>query len=501
MLYRSTRGGESGVPFEKALLSAYAADGGLFVPESIPQIPLATLRSWSALSMSQVCARVMEHFTDLSLPELESITATAFATFNGGEEPPLPCTPVGGQHYLDTGLGPTLAFKDVGQQVVAQLLNIYLGRKGLHANICVETSGDTGPAAIAGVAGCEHVDIFVLYPHGRVSDVQELQMVTWGDTPNVHVFRTEGDTDEQAEALKLLFSDAAFMAKHRVISINSINWARVMTQSSYYFWAYLQLNPAADAPVHFVVPTGAFGNAVGGLVAKRMGLPIGRIVCATNANDVVHRTISQGDLLIAPNVMTISPAMDIQFAYNVERMLYLLSDGDTAATRRYMQAAQDRRPEPLPRHLLKAVQAVFLSAAVTDEQTCATMASVHEEHGYLLDPHSAVGVHAANLPEIKAALAGAPVACVLTAHPAKFESASKRAGVPIATHPNVERIRSKPHTFQWLRSPPPPAHKGTLKLVAWAAAIKTAVERAAEARESARSSSAAAAAEAPRARL
>ena len=230
MLYGSTRGGESGVPFEKALLSAYAADGGLFVPESIPQISLETLCSWRNLTMSQVCARVMEYFTDLTLPELESIAAVAFGTFNGGKQPPLPCTKVGNQHYLDTGLGPTLAFKDVGQQVVAQLLNIYLGRKGLHASVCVETSGDTGPAAIAGVAGCEHVDIFVLYPHGRVSDVQELQMVTWGDAPNVHVYRTEGDTDEQAEALKLLFSDAAFMAKHKVISINSINWARVMTQ-------------------------------------------------------------------------------------------------------------------------------------------------------------------------------------------------------------------------------------------------------------------------------
>ena len=372
MLYCSTRGGESGVSFERALLSAYASDGGLFVPESIPKISVAELRSWASLTMSQVCARVMTYFTDLELAELEVITARAFKTFNGGKEPPLPCQQVGAQWHLDTGLGPTLAFKDIGQQVVAQLLNIYLGRKGLHANVCVETSGDTGPAAIAGVAGCEHVDIFVLYPHGRVSDVQELQMITWGGVPNVHVFRTEGDTDEQAEALKLLFADSEFMRTHNVISINSINWARVMVQSSYYFWAYLQLRPRVDGVAHFVVPTGAFGNAVGGLVARQMGLPVGRIVCATNANDVVHRTLSKGDLTIAANVMTISPAMDIQFAYNVERMLYLISGGDTATTRRCMLSAQERRPEPLPPSLLRAVQSVFLSAAVSDEQTCET---------------------------------------------------------------------------------------------------------------------------------
>jgi threonine synthase len=291
MRYVSTRGGESGVPFERALLSAYACDGGLWVPETIPKIDSETLRSWGSLRMSQVTARVMEQYTDLSLAQLEKLTAAAFETFNGGAEPPLPCEKIFGDlHFLDTGLGPTLAFKDIGQQVVAQLLNVYLGQRGAHANVIVETSGDTGPAAIAGVAGCEHVDIFCLYPHGRVSDVQELQMVTWGDATNVHVFRTEGDTDEQAEALKLLFSDSAFMAKHNVVSINSINWARIMVQSSYYFWAYLQCAPKADRPVHFFVPTGAFGNAVGGLVAKLMGVPIGRIVCATNSNDVVHRT-------------------------------------------------------------------------------------------------------------------------------------------------------------------------------------------------------------------
>jgi len=202
MLYRSTRGGQSGVPFEQVLLSAYAVDGGLFVPETMLRLSRAELRSWAGLDVGRVCARVMALFTDLSLAECEEIAAAAFATFNpdGGAADALPLRRVGGRWLLDASLGPTLAFKDVGQQVIGRLLNHYLGRRGRHANVVVETSGDTGPAAIAGVAGCDHVSIYVLYPRGRVSEVQELQMTT-SAAPNVTVFRTEGDTDEQARNL------------------------------------------------------------------------------------------------------------------------------------------------------------------------------------------------------------------------------------------------------------------------------------------------------------
>jgi threonine synthase len=186
MLYRSTRGGQQGVPFETALLSAYASDGGLFVPHSLPFFTVETLQAWSSLTMAQVCARVMERFVDLPLAQLDEIAASAFASFNGGAEPPLPLLRVDGTFVLETGNGPTFAFKDVGQQVVARLLSVYLKRRGAHANVIVETSGDTGPAAIAGVAGLPGLDIWCLYPHGRVTAVQELQMITV-DAPNVHV--------------------------------------------------------------------------------------------------------------------------------------------------------------------------------------------------------------------------------------------------------------------------------------------------------------------------
>jgi threonine synthase len=207
-------------------------------------------------------------------------------------------------------------------------------------------------------------------------------------------------------------------------------------------------------------------------------------LCPDCDRALLGAAVSAGDLAIAPNVQTISPAMDIQFAYNVERMLYFVSGGDTRVTRQYMTAAQERRPERLPPPLLQAVQSVFLSAAVDDAATCDTMAQVYQTTRYTLDPHSAIGVHAAGLPAVRNALtpADAAIVCVLTAHPAKFGSACERAGVPVPNHPNVDQLRGKPHRFQWLRSPPPPASSGPRKLAAWAAAIKAAVERTAQAR-------------------
>ena len=310
--YQSTRGGRRDVQFEEVLLSAYAPDGGLYVPQLETMPTLEALGPLDAsLTVAQVTARVIAPFTGLPASECDRICTAAFGTFSEGKEPPLPLVKVGGRTFLETGNGPTLAFKDIGQQVVAQLLNAVLGRSGEHATIVVETSGDTGPAAIEAVRQCESVTIFCLYPEGRVSAVQELQMITV-DSANVHVYRTEGDTDEQAEALKLVFEDSAFMQKHKVTSINSINWARVMVQSAYYVWACLQVARRVGEPVNFVVPTGAAGNVVGGLIAKTLGAPIGRIVCATNRNDVVHRALSQGDMSMRANVQTLSPAMDVR---------------------------------------------------------------------------------------------------------------------------------------------------------------------------------------------
>lgn len=257
-------------------------------------------------SFPDVCAEIMHLYSGINLSDLKSMASLSFSQFNNGLDPlPITALPGTSLFLLDTSLGPTFAFKDIGQQMVGKLLNYVLGMQNKKAKIVVETSGDTGPAAIYGVRGCKNVDIFCLYPAGRVSAVQELQMITIPDE-NVHVYRTQGDTDEQASVLKELFRDEQFVQEQNICSVNSINWARIAAQSSYFVWSYLQLcersTIAFGEPVNYVIPTGAFGNAMGAFLARRMGLPIGRIYCATNANDIVHRTLTTGDMSMGTNV-------------------------------------------------------------------------------------------------------------------------------------------------------------------------------------------------------
>lgn len=303
MRYHSTRSKGDLKTFDEVLVATYAADGGLYVPEHLPTLDMETLESWKDHSFPQICAEVMHLFTDIDLVALNQMTTKAFGEFNDGYDP-LPLRKYDDIYILDTSLGPTMAFKDIGQQMVGQLLNYVLGKKGKKANIIVETSGDTGPAAIAGVRGCKNVNIFCLYPYQRVSDVQELQMVTVHDD-NVFVYRTEGNSDLQASVLKELFTDKDFVVRNNVCSVNSINWARIAAQSSYYVWAYLQIRYKLEVgnqhPVDFIIPTGAFGNAMGGYIAKLMGVPMNKIICTTNINDIVHRTLSRGDLRMAEN--------------------------------------------------------------------------------------------------------------------------------------------------------------------------------------------------------
>lgn len=313
MQYQSTRGGGSFKTFEEVLVATYAVDGGLYVPCKLPLLTLSNLIKWKSYTFPQVCAEIVHLFSGIDIDSLNVMTSNAFHEFNGGTgNDPLPITKVNDLYLLDASLGPTFAFKDIGQQMVGQLLNYVLAKQSKMANILVETSGDTGPAAIAAVKKCSNVNIFCLYPHQRVSVVQELQMITV-DSPNVHVYRSEGDSDEQASLLKEIFSDGDFIAQHNICSVNSINWVRIAVQSSYYVWAYLHVvstRMGVEAVigkqcVNFVVPSGAFGNAMGGFLAKRMGLPIDKLVCATNANDIVHRVLSTGDMHMGTNVKVI----------------------------------------------------------------------------------------------------------------------------------------------------------------------------------------------------
>eukprot|EP01031_Cornospumella_fuschlensis_P030612 gene30612-36988_t len=418
-------------------MSTYAANGGLFVPFSIPNLSEETFLRWKDFTFPQVCANVLALFSDIDLCDLLKIADEAFSLFNDGADS-LPLTKVGSSYFLDTSLGPTFAFKDIGQQMLGRILNHILGRKSKKATILVETSGDTGPAAIAGVKGCLNVEIFCLYPHGRVSSVQELQMITNAD-PNVHIYRTDGNTDEQASLLKEIFADHAFVADHNICSVNSINWVRIAAQSSYYVWAYLQMKYhkelACDA-VDFVIPTGAFGNAMGGYLAKLMGVPIGKIYCATN---------------------TESPAMDIQFAYNLERMLYFICDQDCVRVFEIMGGLEQQflckegaTGTQLPSDVLNKIQAVFDSRAVTDAETLATIRSIDEQYGIELCPHSAVGVTCALQVAAESGRRN-PLISVLTAHPAKFESSIEKALQRKPKFPKqVEDLRTLPHRFKSL---------------------------------------------------
>jgi len=482
MKYCSTRGSASdaGRTFEDILLSAYASDGGLYVPEHVPQVKMQELRTFAQekATLPRITAWIMEMYTGLPLDTCQTMASAAFSTFNEGKHPSLPLLHVDNKYFLETGNGPTLAFKDIGQQVVAQLLNYYLGKQNRRANVVVETSGDTGPAAVAAVSGLNNLNIFCLYPYGRVSPVQELQLTTV-DSPNVFVFRTEGNTDEQAEALKMLFLDAKFMDAYNVCSINSINFGRIMAQSCYYFWAYLQARPNIDGPVDFVVPSGAFGNAMGGFLAKEMGLPIGKIICATNINDIVHRTLSTGDMTMGENKKTISPAMDIQFAYNLERMLYFSSKQNPEVVREYMvQLESKNRGVQLDELLVKQIHQTFTSTSISDEDTLRTIVRVNAEcNGYTLCPHSAIGVCAAEM--MKANMTMNPVICVLTAHPVKFEEILTKGGITMPPHSAVEKLRALPNDkFQWLKANGKAPRE---KIQEWSQVVKAAVVRANEA--------------------
>ena len=473
VMFRSTRGGDAGTPFADVLFSAYASDGGLYVPEKIPMLKAKELREMADATLAQITGMVLHLYTDISRQDCDMMASRAFATFNGGEIPSVPLRRMREQTYfLETGSGPTLAFKDIGQQVVVQLMSYYLGKERRTANILVETTGDTGPAAVAAVKGLNNVNIFCLYPHQRVSDVQELQLTTV-DEPNVFVFRTQVvDSDEQTFACKKLFQDAEFAKKYSVCSVNSINFGRVLAQCCYYIWAYLQVRPQVDGKVNFVVPSGAFGNACSGYLAKKMGIPIGRIVCATNANDFCHRTIATGDMRIESSVATCSPAMDIQLAYNLERMLYFMSSMNSDVVSEIMEQVESpTRGVQLDDLLVMRIHEVFSSLRVSDAETLAAIKTEYDASGYALCPHSAIGVHASKLRGLGLTDSD-PVVCVLTAHHAKFEDTLRKAGIASPPHhAGVEKLKSMPSNhFEWLRSAPGQTTQD--KIDAWAARIR-----------------------------
>ena len=424
MPYLSTRGEAPKLGFSDALLAGLARDGGLYIPEVMPTMEPAAIGALAGLPYAQAAARVVLPFTDGALGARE-LGAMAEATYAGFRHPAkAPLVQIDDNLYvLELFHGPTLAFKDFAMQWLGRLMNHVLQQRGARATIVGATSGDTGAAAIEAFAGQSQTDIFILYPNGRVSDVQRRQMTTI-DKANVHAIALEGNFDDCQAILKGLFNDLAFRDALSLSGVNSINWARIVAQIVYYFTSAVALGAPARR-VSFTVPTGNFGDIFAGFCAKRMGLPIERLVIATNENDILARALASGTYETRGVVATQSPSMDIQVSSNFERLLFEAYGRDAAALRALMANFAQSGKFTIAPGPLRAIRDEF-DAFSTDEANCASeMARVYRESGTILDPHTAVAVHAA-----RRALArdrATPMIVLGTAHPAKFPDAVEKA--------------------------------------------------------------------------
>ncbi len=425
MKYISTRGGIEPVSFKEAVMMGLATDGGLLLPTLMPSVSSDTLERWKTLGYSDLALEVMSLFVDdIPREDLKALIQDAYSNFDTEEVTPL--FNLGRFYVLELFHGPTLAFKDIALQFLGNLFSYLLEEKKEIMNILGATSGDTGSAAIYGVKGKKNINIFILHPHGRVSSVQALQMTTVPDK-NVFNIAIEGTFDHCQAIVKAIFNDLDFKAKYMLGSVNSINWARVLAQVVYYVYSYLRLNREAGARrVCFSVPTGNFGDIFAGYVARRiLGPSIGRLMLATNENNILTKFVLEGKYAKGKVVSTISPSMDIQVASNFERYLYYLYGKDASRVREAMKRFDASGELLFDQAEREIIRRDFASASVDQAATVATIRDIFHEKHYVLDPHTAVGVAAAvrlarDIPEC-------PFVCLATAHPAKFPDAVRKA--------------------------------------------------------------------------
>jgi len=439
MRYISTRGGIQPIPFKDAVMMGLATDGGLLLPESYPRIGRQQLDAWRELPYPELAFQVISRFVD-DIPgdALKKLLHDSYATFTHPEVTPL--VHRDGVYILELFHGVTLAFKDVALQFLGNLFEYILAEKGERLNIVGATSGDTGSAAIHGVRGKKGITIFILHPHGKTSPVQALQMTTVTDE-NVHNIAIRGTFDDCQDMVKALFNDLEFKEKYSLGAVNSINWARVLAQVVYYFYAWLKVTADGDRPVSFSVPTGNFGDIFAGYVAKRMGLPIGKLLLATNENNILTRFVNDGDYSLSAVVSTPSPSMDIQVASNFERYLFHLYKEDPARVRHAFAELKEKGCISFSDADMEQVRTDFCSASVDLAGTLDTIADFNRETGYLLDPHTAVGVRAA----LDLFPAETARICLATAHPAKFgEAVEKATGAPPPLPPSIAALAELP---------------------------------------------------------
>jgi len=434
--YISTRGEAPSLSFEDVVLTGLAKDGGLYVPETIPQFTQEEIASWAGLSYQELAFKIISPFIDGEIPDADLQALIAASYTCGGNsfrhQAIAPLVQTGHNEWvLELFQGPTLAFKDFALQFLGHLLDYILKKRQQKVVIMGATSGDTGSAAIEGCRNCDNVDIFILHPYQRVSDVQRKQMTSVIED-NVHNIALRGNFDDCQNIVKDSFANQAFLPEGRqLVAVNSINWARIMAQIVYYFYAALALG-GPSRPVSFSVPTGNFGDIFAGYLAKRMGLPIDQLVIATNSNDILHRCISNNDHSRSELVHSLSPSMDIMVSSNFERMLFDLYGREGAHIKQLMEGFKSTGMLSLDDAVLAQARELFSSYRLDDEETLAVIREVFETNEYLIDPHTAIGVQAARKTRRSPAV---PMVCLATAHPAKFPEAVKQAGQ--ATDPTL----------------------------------------------------------------
>ncbi|WP_424939354.1 threonine synthase [Aliiroseovarius sp. S253] len=420
MRYISTRGDAPVLSFEDAMLTGLARDGGLYVPETVPTMAKDEIAALAGLSYEEIAFRVMRPFVGDTFTdeEFKEIIAKAYAGF--GHDARAPLVQLGPNHFLlELFHGPTLAFKDFAMQLIGQLFQVALSRRGEKVTIVGATSGDTGSAAIEAFKGLDAVDVFILFPHGRVSEVQRRQMTTPSES-NVHALAMDGDFDDCQARLKDMFNDFDFRDGVKLAGVNSINWARVLAQVVYYFSSAVSLG-APDRKISFTVPTGNFGDIFAGYIAKKMGLPIDQLVIATNQNDILHRTMETGAYTKAGVTPSISPSMDIQVSSNFERALFDAYGRDGKAVAGQMDDLKDGGFS-ISQGAMEFLKEQFTSGRASEDETMAQIKASFTTTGEVLCPHSAVGVKVAN-----ENLGDSPMITLATAHPAKFPAAVKDA--------------------------------------------------------------------------
>lgn len=442
MKYKSTRGKVNNISFTETVLMGLADDGGLMIPDAVPFLTQAQLLDLKDLNYEELALSIMKLFIDdISDDVLKNIITKSYSTFDTKEV--IPVRQFDNIYVAEIFHGPTYAFKDIALQFLGNLFEFVLSLKNQKMNILGATSGDTGSAAIHGFRGKKDINIFILHPHGKVSPVQELQMTTVLDK-NVYNIAIDGTFDDCQYIVKSIFSDLDFKREYLLGAINSINWARVLAQIVYYFYAYFKVEKDDLKEVYFSVPTGNFGNIFAGFIAKKMGLPIKKLILATNENNILTRFVNNGDYSITDVVETYSPSMDIQIASNLERYFYFLFDEDTEKVNEVIQKFGKTGKIAFDGTLLKKIQNDFLSYSTTNEETLKVIKKFYEQYRYILDPHTSCGINAVlNLiskDDIYITLS--------TAHPAKFPEAIYKAISKLPEEPpRIKELKNKEKRF------------------------------------------------------